>query len=246
MALAAFVADPDADAENRPHQGEEAGRRSGSKPKPRVRARKRLTPPPPTPATASWVDWFKISVCSFFAGWFLVANIGLGTSVVTFLSLSLIVRVDTNRAIVTAIIAGGWTSWFPFLVNVLLVGKFPVMRLLMVLPGSYVGAFVAPWLSTKLGRNNVLLFYACLLMLTAVTMGWFAVIKLMRNVDAHKENRDDWHDDDGWDTINWGPIMQNMGITPQQDAPTIYPIPAPTPSPVAMVPPAPMTDPDEG
>jgi len=99
----------------------------------------------------------------------LVANIGLGNALVTFLSLSIFWKAPAQRAIVTAIITGGWSSALPFVINI---GRenVPYDLWLMVLPGVCIGAFLAPFLHGLFGKNNILLLFATLLLLSSSQM----------------------------------------------------------------------------
>ena len=51
-------------------------------------------------------DWTKVIVVRFFTGWTLVANIGVGITVVTFLTLTVFLGVEPHRSIPTAVVCG--------------------------------------------------------------------------------------------------------------------------------------------
>lgn len=80
---------------------------------------------------------------SFLAGAVLVANIGIGNAITTFLVTVFVWEVDAQSAMVTAIVAGGFTSFLPFLVHLLILDDVPIALWVMVLPGVYIGARIA-------------------------------------------------------------------------------------------------------
>ena len=59
---------------------------------------------------------------------------------------------------------------FPFLVNLLLLGTIPVARVLITLPGTFIGATAAPFISKRLGRQRILLMHGIFLCLSATAM----------------------------------------------------------------------------
>ena len=122
------------------------------------------------------VNWIKVAIISFLAGWILVANIGVGVTVITFLTLSVLIGYEPQRSIPTAVIAGGWTGIFPFLITSLYLHNLPLLRILITLPGTFCGALSAPYVASALGRQNILLAHAIFLALSGSSMlllgGW--------------------------------------------------------------------------
>lgn len=57
--------------------------------------------------------WLIAFYCSFSTGYLFVANIGAGMACTTFFVLSIFLGTETKRAMPTAVIIGGWTSWLP-------------------------------------------------------------------------------------------------------------------------------------
>jgi len=112
----------------------------------------------------------KLAAVGFSAGLVLVANIAIGNAMATFLSLTLVLGVETRRAIVTGIVAGGWTSLVPFLLHLMALGDVPVARWLMVLPGVFLGARLAPHVHARLGLERVLWAFGAFLLATAGLM----------------------------------------------------------------------------
>jgi len=113
--------------------------------------------------------WLLVMLASVFGGW-LVGNIGIGNAVVTFLSLVVLLGVDSHRAVPTAIIAGGWTSAFNGLIHLLVLRDVPTDLWLAVLPGVFCGASVAPHVHTALGPINMLRTFGVFLALSALHM----------------------------------------------------------------------------
>mmetsp|Transcript_25897 Transcript_25897/g.33969 ORF Transcript_25897/g.33969 Transcript_25897/m.33969 type:complete len:336 (-) Transcript_25897:274-1281(-) len=112
----------------------------------------------------------KLMVAGFFTGLILVSNIGIGNAMMTFVTLTSFVGIDAKRAIVTGIITGGWTSLVPFLVHLIVIQDVPVALWLMVLPGVYMGAKVAPAVHSVLGLEKVLYAFGAFLLATAGLM----------------------------------------------------------------------------
>ena len=73
---------------------------------------------------------------------------------------------------VTAIVAGGWTSIVPFMLHLLVLNDVPMALWVMVLPGVYLGARVAPLVHGVVGLQNVLVAFATFLVATSVLMIW--------------------------------------------------------------------------
>ena len=122
------------------------------------------------------IPWLIAFYCSFSTGYLFVANIGAGMACTTFFVLSIFLGTETKRAMPTAIVVGGWTSWLPTLANyanidaVLLDGEMlarregtPYVRFLMIFPGLWFGAFFAPAFSRCGGPVCDLLWYFILL-----------------------------------------------------------------------------------
>lgn len=86
----------------------------------------------------------KVALVSFLTGWMLMANIGVGITSITFLSLSVFLGADTQRTVPTAVVCGGWCSVFPLLVNSFYLKQLPLLRVLLTIPGAYCGALFAP------------------------------------------------------------------------------------------------------
>jgi len=63
---------------------------------------------------------------------------------------------DPKRCIVTGIVTGGWVCIIPSLLHLFVLNDVPIKLWLMVLPGVYVGASVAPAVHDKVGIINVL------------------------------------------------------------------------------------------
>jgi uncharacterized membrane protein YfcA len=133
-----------------------------------------------TPGCKSFCQWLIVLACSFNTGWLFVANIGAGMGVTTFFCLSLFLGVETKRAMPTAIVCGAWTSLAPALANWVYLEAFPYIRLLMMVPGMWFGALLAPWFSRCGGPicDLVLFFFTLLIVGTAVVA--FAALKLQK------------------------------------------------------------------
>jgi len=112
----------------------------------------------------------KLSFPAFFAGLILVSNIGIGNALTTFFTLTLFYGVEAKRAMVTGIITGGWTSLVPFLIHLIWLQDVPITRWLMVLPGIYLGAKIAPKVHSILGLEQVLYIFGVFLIATSLLM----------------------------------------------------------------------------
>ena len=110
------------------------------------------------------------SVCSFLAGSVLVAHIGIGNAMTTFLVCSLVWKLPPKHCVVTGILCGGWTSACPFLLHLCLRRDVPIALWVMGLPGVYIGARIAPWFHEKMGILNVLTAFCGFLIVTALLM----------------------------------------------------------------------------
>ena len=102
-------------------------------------------------------------------GW-IVGNIGIGNAIVTFVSLTVILGVDSHQAVPSSIIAGGWTSAFNGLIHLLWLHDVPINLWLMVLPGVFCGAYVAPHVHTALGTDRMLVVFGAFLSASALHM----------------------------------------------------------------------------
>jgi uncharacterized membrane protein YfcA len=109
-------------------------------------------------------------VCSFLAGLVLVAHIGIGNAVVSFLVSSYIWKLPANESVVTSIIIGGWTSLCPFLLHLLILRDVPIALWVMGLPGVYLGAMITPLVHEWMGIANVLSLFAVFLLLMDMIM----------------------------------------------------------------------------
>lgn len=107
-------------------------------------------------AKPSYCNWLKVIVVSFFTGYTLVANIGVGITVVSFLCLTVFIGHDPLRCIPTAVICGGWTAAFVVVLNSFLLNQLPLLRVLITVPGTFVGALTAPPMARWIGRQRVM------------------------------------------------------------------------------------------
>uniref|UniRef100_A0A7S0B1Z2 Membrane transporter protein n=1 Tax=Minutocellus polymorphus TaxID=265543 RepID=A0A7S0B1Z2_9STRA len=110
------------------------------------------------------------SVCSFLAGWILVAHIGIGNALVSFLVFTFVFRLTPKEAVVTAIVCGGFTSFCPFLIHLFILKDVPLDLWVMGLPGVYLGAKIAPKIHEAIGIGNILAAFVIFLLLVAVLM----------------------------------------------------------------------------
>lgn len=110
------------------------------------------------------------STCSFFSGLILVSHIGIGNALISFLVFTFVWKLPPKNAMVTSIIAGGWTSLCPFLIHLLILKDVPLNLWICVLPGVYIGAMIAPRVHEVIGIVNVLTLFVIFLLLVAVLM----------------------------------------------------------------------------
>ena len=110
------------------------------------------------------------SICSFLAGLVLVAHIGVGNALVSFLVFAFVWRLEPKQAMVTAVICGGWTSFCPFLIHLFILKDIPIALWIMTLPGVFLGAKIAPKVHEIIGIVNVLAAFVIFLLLVAVSM----------------------------------------------------------------------------
>lgn len=104
------------------------------------------------------------STCSFLAGIILVAHIGIGNAMTTFLVSTYIWKLPPKSGIVVSIVVGGWTSVVPFLLHLVVLRDVPVGLWVMGLPGVYLGARIAPVVHEKMGIENVLMAFVLFLL----------------------------------------------------------------------------------
>eukprot|EP00613_Pedinella_sp_CCMP2098_P015678 CAMPEP_0171769014 /NCGR_PEP_ID=MMETSP0991-20121206/52720_1 /TAXON_ID=483369 /ORGANISM="non described non described, Strain CCMP2098" /LENGTH=346 /DNA_ID=CAMNT_0012374029 /DNA_START=71 /DNA_END=1109 /DNA_ORIENTATION=- len=91
--------------------------------------------------------WFLVVLVAFFSGYLFLANLEAGVAITTFLSLSLFLGMETKRAIPTAIVIAGWSNLAPLVAYWFYIQSEPFVRLLLVLPGLWLGGCLAPWLN---------------------------------------------------------------------------------------------------
>jgi len=124
----------------------------------------------------SCLAWFAVSACAFSSGYLFLANVGAGVAVTSFFAISVFLGVETRRALPTAIVLGGWASLAPLLAYRTADGGLPGVRLLLVLPGLWLGSLVAPWLSKGFGgRGDLFVFSVLLLVVGTGVVSWGAV-----------------------------------------------------------------------
>ena len=114
-------------------------------------------------------SWLVVMVGSVVGGW-IVGNIGIGNAIVTFVSLTVVLGVDSHQAVPSSIIAGGWTSAYNGLIHLLWLHDVPIHLWLMVLPGVFCGAYVAPHVHTAMGTDRMLVIFGMFLTLSALHM----------------------------------------------------------------------------
>mmetsp|Transcript_24434 Transcript_24434/g.51856 ORF Transcript_24434/g.51856 Transcript_24434/m.51856 type:complete len:395 (-) Transcript_24434:99-1283(-) len=117
-----------------------------------------------------WRTRFIASICSFLAGLILVAHIGIGNAVTSFLVSSFVWQLPAKQSVVTSIIIGGWTSLCPFLLHLYILQDVPIALWVMGLPGVYFGAMIAPLVHEWMGIANVLSIFVMFLLLMAAMM----------------------------------------------------------------------------
>lgn len=110
------------------------------------------------------------STCSFFSGLILVSHIGIGNALISFLVFTFLWKLPPKQAMVTAIVAGGWTSLCPFLIHLMILKDVPLNLWICGLPGVYLGAKIAPKVHEAIGIVNVLALFTIFLLLVAMLM----------------------------------------------------------------------------
>jgi uncharacterized membrane protein YfcA len=111
-------------------------------------------------------SWLVLALISFFGGLVLVPNIGIGPALTTYLTLAYF-GIKDDSAIVTGIIVGGWVSIVPFIIHAMYFKDVPYNMWMMVLPGVYIGAQLAPVLYAKIGTDVVLGSFGIFLIATS-------------------------------------------------------------------------------
>jgi uncharacterized membrane protein YfcA len=110
--------------------------------------------------------WGLIAVVSFFMGLLVVPNIGIGPALMTFLLLEFF-GYSEQEAMVTGIVTGGLVCWVPAAVHYVVLNDVDLQQWVMVLPGVYYGAKLAPLCHEYFGLNNIMWAFATFLFATA-------------------------------------------------------------------------------
>jgi uncharacterized membrane protein YfcA len=87
-------------------------------------------------------DWSVVALISFFGGFILVPNIGIGPALITYFIL-VILGFNEQAAIVTGIVTGGWVCIVPLIIHIYQLNDVPYKLWIMVLPGVFFGAKVS-------------------------------------------------------------------------------------------------------
>ena len=109
----------------------------------------------------------KLAIVSFLAGLILVPNIAIGPGMITYLML-ILMKFPPKAAMVTGVITGGWVCILPFLLHLVVLRDVPLRLWIMVIPGVYFGAMIAPFVHEYLGQNHINKAFAVFLLLTAL------------------------------------------------------------------------------
>jgi uncharacterized membrane protein YfcA len=112
-------------------------------------------------------QWLGVAIISFLAGLVLVPNIAVGPALSTYLLLN-VLGYSAESSMCTGIITGGWVSIIPFAYHLLVLGDVPLDFWVMVLPGVWIGATVAPIVVEYLGVNTIMTMFSVFLFLTAI------------------------------------------------------------------------------
>lgn len=131
-----------------------------------------------TPGCKSFCQWLIVMGCCFNTGYMFVATIGSGTGVCTFFLLSLFLGVETKRALPTAIVISGWVAALPAYRCVFFAETMPYVTLLMMFPGLWFGALLAPWFSKCGGPMCDLFLYFLVLCAVGTAVVVLAAVKL--------------------------------------------------------------------
>ena len=113
-----------------------------------------------------------IVAASFLSGFVLLSTIVIGCGLITYITLSLL-YVKPEAALVTGITTGGIVCWLPFFIHIVYYQDIPVIEWLMVLPGVYIGAYVAPKVSEYIGIINIYYVLCTVLLATSVLYLFF-------------------------------------------------------------------------
>jgi len=135
------------------------------------------------------LTWTFVSLLAFVVGWVLVANIGMGNSAATFISCTTLLVEDTRTCIVTAIVAGGWTSILPTLCHAFVFDDLPLALLLFVTPGLWLGSFLGPLLSEDLGERSLLLLVSMFMLAAALAMAVEVLVDTAPFTPGYREHR---------------------------------------------------------
>jgi len=115
--------------------------------------------------------WLKLSVVSLLAGLILVPNIGFGPALTTFIMLAMMGgKYTTKQAVVTGIVTGGWVSVIPFIIRLTYFKDVPFHLWIMVLPGVFMGARLAPIAHDHFGIEKILFGFSVFLVGSALVM----------------------------------------------------------------------------
>lgn len=113
-----------------------------------------------------------LSVVSFTSGFVLLSSIGIGPGLVTFVALAALLGhapgFKIQAALVTGVVAGGIVCWLPLLLHAFMWQDVPMHEWLMVLPGVYTGAFLAPLVSAAVGTINMYYVLSVVLFVSSV------------------------------------------------------------------------------
>jgi len=131
-----------------------------------------------TPGCKSFCQWIIVWALTFNTGWLLVANIGAGMGMTTFFLLSIFLGVEHKRAMPTAIVCGAWTAILPAFSNWFALGGGTYVRLMMMTPGMWFGALLAPWFSKCGGPMCDLIMFFFAIALCGVAVTTLAAIRL--------------------------------------------------------------------
>ena len=119
----------------------------------------------PAPSRAQWA---VVASVFFLSGLLLVTSIGIGPALIAFFMLGdNYLGYSQKQAIVTGIITGGWVSAVPFLLHLLVLGDVPIRLWIMVLPGVYMGAMLAPRVYDIVGMQKIFAAFSVFLFMSA-------------------------------------------------------------------------------
>ena len=128
---------------------------------------------PTTRPAPSRHQWVVVVIVFFLSGVVLVTNIGIGPALIAYFMLGdNYLGYSQKQAIVTGIITGGWVSAVPFFLHTVVLGDVPVKLWIMVLPGVYAGALLAPRVYEAVGLKIIFSAFSVFLVLSAVMFLW--------------------------------------------------------------------------